>query len=479
MAETVAEDAATSAPPDAAVDAAWQEAMARLTRSEELCDVVFVVGGKRLPALRQLCALHSEPLAMLFHGDCWRDEPHGGDVDVGTAVQLDGGVVSPRVFGAVLDWVYGGCTDKIDASTAVETLVLADYLQVEPLKRRCGHWLSASLVPANVVGILESALAMHEEGLVAACLAVIEEHTTEVLEDKTFLTTVTEETLCRILVSPRLSVADEFLLYTTVVSWGQVVQQGPAAGQAATGRSLVEVVAKPMSHVRLGLIAPLQLSTIVMPAAVAPLQDVALALAFHAAGMAAVPEADVAQFTARTGTRSSGNPTFGADRCNAITVSDNGHTLTATRDPGHCGALSDTNLRTGVQHYAEFTLKIPGNVMLGVATTSANANSIMHQQNACVWLYAVGDGNLYGTGTKPWVGQQTSTEAGVRVGLLVDLGAAGSITVFKNDQQLGVMHAGGFGAHASSLRWCVCIHGQGPVVACAAPGKYYQSGQVR
>ena len=47
---------AAGAPPDAVVDAAWQQAMARLTRSEELCDVVFVVGGERLPALRQLCA---------------------------------------------------------------------------------------------------------------------------------------------------------------------------------------------------------------------------------------------------------------------------------------------------------------------------------------------------------------------------------------------------------------------------------------
>jgi hypothetical protein len=49
-----------------------------------------------------------------------------------------------------------------------------------------------------------------------------------------------------------------------------------------------------------------------MPAAVAPLQDVALALAFHAAGMAAVPDADAAQFTARVGTSSSGASTFEA-----------------------------------------------------------------------------------------------------------------------------------------------------------------------
>ena len=61
------------------VDAAWLRTMAAIAASEPTCDVVFVVGGERLPALRHLCAGHSEPLGMLF-GDGWRDESHGGDV---------------------------------------------------------------------------------------------------------------------------------------------------------------------------------------------------------------------------------------------------------------------------------------------------------------------------------------------------------------------------------------------------------------
>ena len=61
------------------VDAAWLRTMAVIAVSEPTCDVVFVVGGERLPALRHLCAGHSEPLGMLF-GDGWGDKSHGGDV---------------------------------------------------------------------------------------------------------------------------------------------------------------------------------------------------------------------------------------------------------------------------------------------------------------------------------------------------------------------------------------------------------------
>ena len=296
--EPAPEETEHPAPPDAPpVDLAWQQVMLTLARSEELCDVVFVVGGTRLPALRHLCALHSEPLAMLF-GEDWRDRPHGGDLDVGALVQLDGDVLTPLVFGAVLDFVHSGRAETIDAGSAVPILMLADYLQIKPLKRRCGHWVATSLDPKNVIGIFESALAVHEEGLVASCLAVIEQHTEAVLADPAFLTTVTEETLCRILASPKLNVADELTLYSKVVAWGESVHAARRGG-----RSLAEVVAKPMSHVRLGLIPPLELSTVVLAAGIAPLQDVALALAFQSAGRAAVPDADAPQFTARTGTQ--------------------------------------------------------------------------------------------------------------------------------------------------------------------------------
>eukprot|EP01051_Picozoa_sp_SAG22_P002969 SAG22_NODE_138_length_18031_cov_5.796621_17_plen_175_part_00 len=157
--------------------------------------------------------------------------------------------------------------------------------------------MATSLDPKNVVGFFESALAVHEEGLVAKCLAVVEAHTEEVMADKSFLTTVTEETLCRILASPKLNVPDELMLYTMLVAWGQLQSAQPGTAQPGA-RSLAEVVAKPMCHVRLGLIPPLELQQVVMPAGIAPLQDVALALAFHATSNGA----DSVQCTARTGT---------------------------------------------------------------------------------------------------------------------------------------------------------------------------------
>ena len=46
---------------------------------------------------------------------------------------------------------------------------------------------------------------------------LIEAHTEEVIADEAFAASLTEETLCRILESPRLSIKKEMTLYEAVV----------------------------------------------------------------------------------------------------------------------------------------------------------------------------------------------------------------------------------------------------------------------
>ena len=41
-------------------ESSWRSAFASILEDPGLCDVVFVVGGERLHALRHLCAVHSE-----------------------------------------------------------------------------------------------------------------------------------------------------------------------------------------------------------------------------------------------------------------------------------------------------------------------------------------------------------------------------------------------------------------------------------
>ena len=386
--------------------------------------------------------------------------------DIGAVVQLGEGVITAHVFGAVLDWIHIGRTEKIDAATAVSILMLADYLQMEPLKRWCGRWIADSLDPANVVCIMESAMAVHEDELVAKCLAVVEENTEAVLAEQAFLTTVTEETLCRILASPRLFMPEELTLYRMVISWGESVQE--RAGQAAaTHISLAEVVAKPMSHVRLGLIPVLELSTVVMAAGVVPIQDVALAMAFQGAGLAAVPDADPAQFTPRTGTAPAGAaPVFVAIAGVPIAVTEEGRRLNSLNDSSGWGMVrSGTALARGGRHYAEFELTAATSIMLGVATAAAVPTGTPHSQTG-VWFYYAPNGSTFSGGgnrTAQWVGQQGSAVED-KVGLLVDLsGAAGSITVYKNGAELGVMYTGADLLQAE-LHWAVCLHSHASVV---------------
>ena len=83
-------------------------------------------------------------------------------------------------------------------------------------------------------------------------MEIVELSTVEVIAQDTFVSTATEETLCRVLASPRLNAPEELSLYHAVVAWGQ--EQSRAAEQAEGSRPLAEVVAKPMAHVRFGLI---------------------------------------------------------------------------------------------------------------------------------------------------------------------------------------------------------------------------------
>ena len=91
--------------------------------------------------------------------------------------------------------------------------------------------------------------------------------------------------------------------------WGtvQMKMSSPVAGErdqsSADGllSKLVDIVAAPMAHVRMGLISPKDLSTVVMPQKLVPAQRIMDAMAFQVAG--AVPDGaeSSAQFRARSG----------------------------------------------------------------------------------------------------------------------------------------------------------------------------------
>ena len=84
-------EAADESDHDAADAHAWQRMMSALRDDEANCDVVFVVGRERLPAMRCLCAAASETFDMLL-GDSWRDgSARGADVVLEELIDIEDG----------------------------------------------------------------------------------------------------------------------------------------------------------------------------------------------------------------------------------------------------------------------------------------------------------------------------------------------------------------------------------------------------
>ena len=69
--------------------------------------MVFVIGGERLPAMRNLCAAHSETFDMLL-SDSWRDTARGADIALEKLIDIGEGVVTAPDVRCVLDWCHGG-----------------------------------------------------------------------------------------------------------------------------------------------------------------------------------------------------------------------------------------------------------------------------------------------------------------------------------------------------------------------------------
>ena len=101
--------------------------------------------------------------------------------------------------------------------------------------------------------MLQSALVTQEATLVKRCMEVIDFHAKTVLSQATFVRIVTEATLCHILGSPSLRIA-EVELYDIVVQWEGVLRDiGLQGGQT---KSLAAVVRKPIQYIRLALLPP-------------------------------------------------------------------------------------------------------------------------------------------------------------------------------------------------------------------------------
>jgi hypothetical protein len=131
----------------------------------------------------------------------------------------------------------------------------------------------------------------------------------------------------------------------------------------------------------------------------------------------------------------------------SITLSEGG-SLATMREKDHCWrtAASKAVMRAG-RHYAQFT-RVSGEwgVMIGAIRPGwdmEGGKNAYGVDGHC--FYNTDDGSRY-PGGWDWEGMQGAMEQGDRIGLLLDLDQ-GSMTVYKNDERLGVMATGLSGAY--------------------------------
>jgi hypothetical protein len=141
-----------------------------------------------------------------------------------------------------------------------------------------------------------------------------------------------------------------------------------------------------------------------------------------------------------------------------ITLSEDGALATTDDGGGWSVAASKPVMRAG-RHYAQFTVvsdsgrRFFGVIRptgLGRAESKAirAANRAIHDGHC---FYYTDDGTCF-PGMLSWEGMQGAKEDGDRVGLLLDLDQ-GTMTVYKNDERVGVMATGLIGEY----NWAVML----------------------
>eukprot|EP01046_Picozoa_sp_COSAG06_P086133 COSAG06_NODE_32759_length_500_cov_3.299252_1_plen_166_part_11 len=129
------------------------------------------------------------------------------------------------------------------------------------------------------------------------------------------------------------------------------------------------------------------------------------------------------------------------ERSNGLITLSEGGSL-ATRN-GHDGGLrtaaSKAVMRAG-RHYAQFTVVSGEFMFFGVIRPGwgvEGGEDAPNEDAPNVDFYYTGDGSRC-PGGHDWEGMQGAMEEGDRIGLLLDLDQ-GTMTVYKNDERLGVM----------------------------------------
>ena len=141
-----------------------------------------------------------------------------------------------------------------------------------------------------------------------------------------------------------------------------------------------------------------------------------------------------------------------------FTLSEGGAVATRSVGDSIQSAASTVVMRTG-RHYAQFSALDGDFMFFGVIRPGwdLEGGEVVDASDAdghC--FFSTLSGSSY-PGRAAWEGQHDATEQGDRIGMLLDLDQ-GSMTIWKNDEKLGVMMAEGL---TGPLCWALVLHDEG------------------
>ena len=137
-----------------------------------------------------------------------------------------------------------------------------------------------------------------------------------------------------------------------------------------------------------------------------------------------------------------------------LTLTEGGAAVATGSDNIWRCAASMAVMRSG-RHFVQFTVVQGSSMFFGVMRPGWDVEGgLMADQLDGHCFYETASGQHLSTATLvDWEGQQTATEQGDRIGMLLDLDQ-GSMTVWKNDERLGVMQAEGL---SGEFCWAVSM----------------------
>uniref|UniRef100_A0A480ZKN7 Kelch-like protein 1 isoform 1 n=1 Tax=Sus scrofa TaxID=9823 RepID=A0A480ZKN7_PIG len=176
-------------------------------KQQQLCDVILIVGNRKIPAHRLVLSSVSDYFAAMFTSDVCEAKQE--------EIKMEG--IDPNALWDLVQFAYTGCLE-LKEETIENLLAAACLLQLPQVVEVCCHFLMKLLHPSNCLGIRAFADAQGCIELMKVAHSYTMENIMEVIRNQEFLLLPAEE-LHKLLASDDVNVPDEETIFHALMMW--------------------------------------------------------------------------------------------------------------------------------------------------------------------------------------------------------------------------------------------------------------------